>query len=231
MREKGPHRLCIRKLDFEWDILKRILRIGLPGGVQSSMYAISNLIIMASVNTFGTQIVTAWTATGKLDGFYWSTSNAFGIALCAFVGQCYGAGKLDRMKQGIRFTMKTALVTTVCLSTLLLSVAKPAYHIFLNDEQTISDAITIMWYFVPFYFIWTFIEVLTGTFRGVGDTLKPMIITMIGTCIFRVVWMLFIVPEWHTILGISIVYGISWVLTATAFIIYYLKGKWIKKNI
>lgn len=230
MREKGPHKLSVKKLDLEWSILKRILRIGLPGGVQSSMYAISNLIIMAAVNTFGTQIVTAWTATGKLDGFYWSTSNAFGIALCAFVGQCYGAGKLERMKQGVRFTMKTALVTTVCLSVLLLSVARPAYHIFLKEEQTIEDAITIMWYFVPFYFIWSFIEVLTGTFRGVGDTLRPMIITMIGTCVFRVIWMLFVVPAWHTVMSVSIVYGISWVLTAGAFIIYYLKGKWLKQN-
>lgn len=231
MREKGPHRLSVAKLDFEWSVLKRILRIGLPGGVQSSMYAISNLIIMAAVNTFGTQIVTAWTATGKLDGFYWSTSNAFGIALCAFVGQCYGAGKLDRMKQGIRFTMKTALVTTVCLSALLLSVARPVYHVFLDNEKTIDDAITIMWYFVPFYFIWSFIEVLTGTFRGVGDTLRPMIITMIGTCLFRVIWMFFVVPAWHTVMSISIVYGISWVLTASTFIIYYFKGKWLNRNI
>lgn len=231
MREKGPHRLCIGKLDLERDILKRILRIGLPGGIQSSMYAISNLVIMVSVNDFGTQIVTAWTATGKLDGFYWSTSNAFGIALCAFVGQCYGAGKPDRMKQGIRFTMKTALLVTVCLSALLLSVARPAYHIFLDNEQTISNAITIMWYFVPFYFIWTFIEVLTGTFRGVGDTLRPMIITMIGTCLFRIIWMLFVVRAWHTVMCISIVYGISWVLTASAFIIYYFKGKWLNRNV
>lgn len=85
-----------------------------------------------------------------------------------------------------------------------------------------------MWMFVPFYFIWSFVEALSSTFRGVGDTLKPMLIVMLGTCLFRILWMIFIVPLKHSIDTVSIVYGISWVITATVMIIYYKRGKWLK---
>lgn len=228
LRVDGPHRIEVKKLRLEPAMLGRTMRIGLPSGLQGSMYNIANMIIQASVNGFGTGIVAAWAATGKLDGFYWVTSNAFGIAICAFVGQCYGAGKIDRMKESIRVCIKIALGVTIGFSILLLSIARPAFGLFLQDPQVIDDAVRIMWYFVPFYFTWTFIEVLSGTFRGVGDTLRPMIIVMIGTCVFRVIWMLFVVPVWHTIFAVSIVYALSWVITGSVFIWYYKKGSWLR---
>ena len=85
-----------------------------------------------------------------------------------------------------------------------------------------------MWYFVPYYFTWTFVEVLSGTFRGVGDTLRPMIIVMLFTCVFRIIWMYTVVPMWHDIAAVSIVYIISWVLTGAVFIFYYFRGSWMK---
>lgn len=157
LRVDGPHRVCWSKMALEWPVLKKILRIGLPSGLQGSMYSISNMIILAAINGFGTAVVTAWTATGKLDGFYWVTSNAFGIAICSFVGQCYGAGLYDRMKKGIHICMGIALGSTVVISAVLLAVARPAYGTFLDNPDTIDDAIEIMWYFVPFYFVWSFV--------------------------------------------------------------------------
>lgn len=228
LRTDGPHRFMWTRLRMDKGALRSMLRIGLPSGLQSSMYSISNMIIMSAINSFGTLVVAAWTATGKLDGFYWSVSNAFGIAICAFVGQCYGAAKYDRMKKATRTCMGIALGVTVIMSVLLLSVARPAYSVFLNDPLVIDYAIEIMWYFVPFYFIWSFIEVLSSTFRGVGDTFRPMIITMLGTCVLRVLWMIIVVPRWHEIRTVSVIYAISWAVTAVAFIVYYLKGKWLR---
>lgn len=71
---------------------------------------------------------------------------------------------------------------------------------------------------------------LGGTFRGAGDTLRPMIITMLGTCVLRIIWMLFVVPQWKTLMGVSVVYGISWVITASVFIFYYRSGIWLKNK-
>ena len=231
LRVNAPHRVEVKKLRMDFGVLRRAMRIGLPSGVQGSMYNIANVIIQASVNGFGTGIVAAWAATGKLDGFYWVTSNAFGLAICAFVGQCYGAGKIDRMREAIRVCTKIALGVSFGFSILLLGVSRPAYHLFLQDPQVIDDAVRIMWYFVPFYFTWTFIEVLSGTFRGVGDTLCPMIIVMLGTCVFRVLWILIVVPLWHTIFAVAIVYAISWAITGAVFIWYYKKGYWLKGNL
>ncbi len=228
MRVDGPHRIVPTKLSVRWDVLRKILRIGLPSGLQGSMYSISNTIILSAINSFGTATVSAWTATGKLDGFYWVTSNAFGIAICSFVGQCWGAGKYERMKRGIRVCLRIALCSTVCLSALLLLSARAVYSAFLSSPDTIDMAIQIMWYIVPFYFVWSFVEVFSGSFRGTGDTLRPMIIVMLGTCLLRVLWIFFVLPHWKTLLGISIVYGISWLVTAVVFIIYYLKGYWLR---
>lgn len=228
IRTKDHARIILRELRIHGSDLRNIMRIGLPAGVQGSMYSFSNMIIQSMVNSFGTGIVTAWTATGKLDGFYWSTSSAVGTALCAFVGQCYGAGKIDRMREVVRTCMKLFLITTVIMSAGLMAIARPVYTLFLNEPQNINDAIRIMYVFVPFYFVWSFIEVLTATFRGAGDTLRPMVIVMLGTCVFRILWMIFVVPHWHSIDSVSIVYNISWIITSSVMMLYYKKGNWLR---
>lgn len=131
-RVNGPHRVRLSCLRIDGQKLRETLRIGLPAGLQGTMYSISNLIITAAVNSFGTMIVAAWTATGRLDGLYWVTSNAFGVAICAFVGQCWGAGKIDRMKHALAVCLKIAMSVTVVLSVLLLAIARPAYSLFLQ---------------------------------------------------------------------------------------------------
>jgi len=226
-RIDGPHRISFAALRPDRKKLRDMMRIGLPAGLQGMMYNVSNLVITAAVNSFGTGVVAAWTATGRLDGLYWVTSNSFGVAICAFVGQCYGAGKITRMKKAIRVCMGISITVTVILSVLLLTIARPAYALFLQDQEVIDTAIRIMWYFVPFYFTWTYVEVLSGTFRGVGDTLRPMIVVMLFSCVFRIIWMYTVVPHWHDIGTVSIVYIISWVLIGIVYTFYYFKGGWL----
>ncbi len=224
-RTDGPERFRLRLLCLDKQVTARMLRIGLPSGFQSSLYSVSNIIIQAALNGLNdTPLVTAWTATGKLDGFYWVTTSAFGVAICAFAGQCYGAGLTQRMRKATRSCLAISLAVTACLSVTLLSIARPAYSLFIKSDDVIDKAIQIMWCFVPFYVLWSYIEVITGTLRGAGDTFLPMIITLIGTCLFRVAWMYLVVPKWSTIAGISLVYPISWAITGVAFTIYYLRS-------
>ena len=158
-----------------------------------------------------TNFVAAWTATARLDGLYWVTTNAFGVAICAFAGQCFGAGKIDRMKKAMKTCMAMHIGVTFLVSALLLFIARPAYSLFVRSDKAIDLAIEVMWCIVPFYFTWSYTEVLTGTLRGTGNTFVPMIIVLIGTCLFRVVWMYAVVPHWHNVVAISIVYVITWV--------------------
>ncbi|MBQ9409635.1 MAG: MATE family efflux transporter, partial [Clostridia bacterium] len=224
LRTDRPHQFRFKYLKVDFSVLQNMLRIGLPSGLQSSMYSVSNIIIQAAINALNdTDLVAAWTATARLDGLYWVTTNAFGVAICAFVGQCYGAGKIERMKQAMKSCMGISLGVTAVLSCFLLLIARPAYSLFVRSDAAIDKAIEIMWCIVPFYFTWSYTEVLTGTLRGTGNTFVPMIIVLLGTCLFRVIWMYAVVPYWNNVVGISIVYVISWVITGVAFTFYYIR--------
>ena len=227
-RTKAAYQLHPRQIRIHRATLLHILGIGVPAAIESSMYALSNLLIQVPINNLGTDTVAAWSATNKVDGIYWSLIISFGVAIMAFVGQNYGAGKYDRMKASVRVCLKIALVVTVVLSLLLLFFARYCFRLFTDNPQVIRYAIQITYYFVPFYFIWTFIEVIANALRGAGDALVPMLISVGGICGLRILWVLFIVPHWSTLLGISICYPVSWFFTAVILIIHYKRGRWLK---
>lgn len=228
-RAKGPERLELRELRLDRTSMRRILYIGIPAAIQGTMYALSNIIIQAAVNEFGTTVVAAWTAIGKFDGVYWVTSNSFGAAICTFVGQCFGAGKYERMKKGARQWLLVTLGTSVVLSTLLLGLGRWGLLLFTKEQPVIEEALKMLWYFVPFYAVWAFIEILSNTLRGAGDAVAPTIICLIGVCLLRVLWIWLVVPYWNTVLGVSLSYPITWFVTAVVFVIYYAKSNWLQR--
>lgn len=229
VRTQDIYKIRLSMLRINRQAMKRILKIGIPGGIQSSMYSLSNLVIQAALNGFGTAVVAAWAATGKFDGFFWVTSNAIGAAICAFVGQCYGAGLVDRIKKAIRFTAIASGVIAALFSAVLMIFARPAYGIFLEDEQVIQYAIDIMGYFVPYYVLWEVIEVLSGVLRGVGNTFWPMVFTMLGCCLVRVIWVYTVLPVHHTVAMLGYLYPVTWSITGAAFVIYYMHGNRLVK--
>ena len=132
------------------------------------------------------------------------------------------------LKQSVKVCLIMALVMTVVLSVLLLCFARYCFRIFTDNPQVITYAIQIVSYFVPFYFLWTLIEVIANSLRGAGDALAPMVISVGGICGLRILWVLFVVPHWSNLLGISICYPISWVITVTLLFVHYKRGKWLK---
>lgn len=226
----GPHKLDFLKLKIDFYSLRDMLWVGIPAGVQSAMYSLSNLIVQTAVNDLGTSVIAAWSAVGKLDGVYWVTSNAMGAAICGFVGQCFGARKYDRMKQSVKVSMKIAIGSTLTLAVVLLSLARPGLSIISNDPVVIDYSVEMLWYFAPFYIVWTFIEIISNTLRGVGDSLRPTLIIMFFVCVIRIFWVYFVVPSWDTVMGISMAYPVTWTITAIVLIIYYLKSDWLKRS-
>ena len=229
VRSEGPERMELRRLRIDAPSLKRILYIGVPAAIQGAMYSISNILIQAAINDFGTVVVAAWTAISKFDGVYWVTSNSFGAAICTFVGQNFGAGKYDRMREGVRKWLLTTLGTSVLLSTLLIGLSRWGLRLFTTDTTVIAEATRMMWYFVPYYALWSFIEIISNTLRGAGDAIAPTVISLIGVCLLRILWIAFVVPRWHTVMGISVSYPVTWFITALAFVIYYYKSNWLAR--
>ena len=223
-------RLHPKKIRLDLSLFRRISAIGLPSGLQSVMYSVSNVIIQRAINGFDTNILAGWTSYGKLDGLYWMTVNSFGIAITTFVGQNYGAGLYARVRQGIRSCFKMCILATGLLSVSMYFGGGYLFRLFTQDEAVIQQGVRILRLLVPFYCTYIPIELLSGAMRGTGDTLIPTMMTLFGVCLLRAVWVLLIVPMNPTIEMVLYSYPITWTLTSTLFIIYYFRGHWMHRR-
>ncbi len=230
MRTKAAYRLSLRKIRFTSYILRNIIRIGLPAGLQSVLYSLSNLLIQANINSFGTDTVAAWTAYGKIDGVFWMIINAFGISITTFVGQNFGAAKFDRMKKSVRICLSMAIGASILLSMFVYASCGFLLKIFTNDTSVMEIGVPMIRFLAPFYITYVCIEILSGAVRGAGDSLIPTIITAVGVCGLRVVWILAFVPLHPTVNMVSASYPITWSITSLAFLVYYLHGGWLKRR-
>ena len=227
---KESYALSLRELKLNGVYLSNMLKMGIPSGLQSSMYAVSNMIIQVAVNTLGTVVVASWAMTSKTDGIYWAVSNALGAAITSFIGQNLGAGRTDRARECVKQGMTLAMIITLAISGGIMLVAKPLLSILTNDPDVISTTYEMMTYFVPFYFTWTAIEVLSAVLRGAGDAVNPVIIIALGICLFRIVWIATVFASIGTLASLCWCYVASWTVTSIALIIYYKKGGWIKRR-
>ena len=221
IRETGPCKLNFRHLHMERFYLMRMLRIGIPAGVQSVTYALSNIIIQASINDFGTDVIAAWGTYGKMDGIFWMTISSFGIALTTFVGQNYGAGKYDRVRKGIKDTMVMATFTTLAICSVLYIYAEFLFSLFTKDAAVIQIGARMVHFLMPTYIIYIYIEILSGGLRAMGDTFIPMLLSCGGVCGIRFFWTLVICPLYPTIEMLELNFPVSWIVTLVMFIIYY----------
>lgn len=228
-KSEDSYRLYPKEIRFSPVLLHNIIRIGLPAGIQSTMYSLSNLIIQSSINSFGTDTVAAWTAYGKIDGIFWMIMGAYGVSATTFAGQNFGAGKYDRIKKSVRICLGMAAATSLLLSVIVLTGGRLFFRMFTDDAEVISIGLGMMRVISPCYITYICIEILGGTTRGCGDAIPPMLLTGIGVCVLRVIWALTAVPLRPEVSTVALSYPITWTITSILFIIYYLKGNWLKR--
>lgn len=212
--------LRLHSIRFRWNLLSRILQVGLPTALQSSMYGISNMIIQAALNRFGVDTVAAWGAFGKIDALVWMVFGAFGIAITTFVGQNYGARKWPRIRKGVRITLAMCFCSIAGLSILILVFGRFLFGIFTTDADVISIGVRMMRVISPTYALFTFIEVDSGALQAQGHVLTPTIITLCGICLFRAVWVS-VIAAGDTLERIILCYPLTWAVCAVLFIFYY----------
>lgn len=221
MKHTESMKLSFRKLKIQPGVLKNILGIGLPSGIQSSMYSISNLIVQAALNLFGVNAMAAWTSFGKIDCVFWMINASFGIAVTTFVGQNYGAGKWERVRKGTYICLGMALTSAVLLSVILMSGGRFLFYIFTGDPEVVEIGLLMMSIISPTYFLFTFVEILSGSLRAQGYTLVATVISVVGICVYRIIWVSFIVSG-ESLGQLIACYPISWVMSAVATSVYYL---------
>lgn len=212
--------LTFREIRLQKDLLGNMLKIGLPTGIQSSMYSISNIIVQTALNVFGVDTMAAWTAFGKVDSIFWMINGAFGIAVTTFVGQNFGAGKWDRVKRGTQECLGMSLAAAVVFSMIVLPCGRTLFGIFTWDPSVVKIGLRMMRIISPTYFLFVFIEIYSGSLRAQGHVLMTTVITMTGVCMLRILWVTVIVPE-GTLEEIIACYPITWVVTAVCMVAYY----------
>lgn len=224
------YRLYLRGLKIERHSLKAILRMGVPAALQSVMYSVSNIVIQAAINDFGTDTMAAWTAYGKMDVVFWMTVSSMGLAITTFSGQNYGAGQYDRLKKGVRVSAWLSALMAVTMSTLLFTFARPIMSIFTPDADVLRIGVDMVHFLAPTYITYVLVELLAGAIRGAGKSLAPTLISLFGVCALRLLWLLLAVPLHKTIYMVELSYPITWTVTSAALALYYCKGKWLEKK-
>lgn len=221
MKSYGILKLELRSIRFHGALLKSELKIGLPGGIQSFGYSISNIIIQAVINDFGTDTAAAWAAYGKLDAIFWTVCGSFGIAITTFAGQNYGARKFDRVKKSVRVCLGMALGVCGSLIVFLMVFCRPLYHIFTTDYAVVDIGVYMLRLITPSYVIFIFVEIFSGALRGIGDVLIPSTITLGGVLLVRLTWILFVTPMTGELSTLLYSYPLAWGATALLLIPYY----------
>lgn len=222
------YQLKFREIKIYKKMAGRIIKIGLPTAIQNTVISFSNILVQSSVNTFGAKAMAGFGAYLKLDGFNILPILSFSMAVTTFTGQNYGAGKTDRLKKGMWAVVIMGVVYTLALGAIILMFSDFFMGIFTQDKEVMYYGIKAMKYFCPFYFLLSIMHGLGGTIRGTGKTVPPMVILLISLCLFRIVWIQFIIPKFNTIDIIYLLYPVSWFVGMVLMVLYAWKGSWRK---
>ncbi len=230
MRSQGVVHLDLKELRIHKRQFIDIAKVGLPAGLQGSLFSISNVLIQSSVNGFGEVVVAANSAGGNLEGFVYTAMNAIHQAALTFASQNLGAGKIKRVRRSVWVCVATVAVIGLVLGNLMLMCGRPLLSLYLDDPGAIDPAtgVTVleygikrMSYMLPLYCLCGLMDVMVGSLRGMGYSIMPMIVSLTGACLFRVVWILTVFAATPTLDILYVSYPISWGLTFGVHLLCY----------
>ena len=224
MREEGGIRLELRALRITPQRLRQILEIGIPSGIQGVAFSLSNVIIQAAINGFGETVISGNTAAGNIEGFIYVACNAFCQANTAFTSQNYGAGQFDRLRPIALWSGACSVAVALVGGMAGWIFGPQLLHIYSNSDAVVAAGMVRIAIMFPLYFLSGAMDVIVGSIRCIGYSVTPRVVTLLGACAFRVVWIatIFRLPQFHTPEVIYWSYPISWALTFLTHLICYL---------
>ena len=222
MKEQGPLHLDLRHLGFHKGALVQILKIGLPAGLQSTVFSLSNVVIQSAVNSFGSTVVAGNSAASNIEGFVYTAMNAFAQAAVTFTSQNMGARRYDNLDRVMRNCLLCAVVVGVVLGGGAYLAGEGLLHFYSSDEAVVAAGLARMKVICTSYFFCGVMDTLASCLRGRGYSVLPMIVSLVGSCLLRLVWIATIFQLFRTTTTLYISYPISWVLTASVHLICLL---------
>ncbi len=230
IRSEGPHQLFWKQIRFHFPILKKIIMVGLPTGIQQSIVSLSNVIVQSYVNAFGSSVVAGYSATIRIDGFVNLPLQSFNMAVTTFVGQNIGAKQYERVKKGSRIAlwMTMAVIATMAIS--LFFFGESFIAIFNSEPDVIQAGRTMQLAFVPFYIMLPVVQIYNGVLRGAGKSSVPMYIMVFNFVILRQIYLAIVTQMTSDVYFVFMGWPVTWVTCAIMFIIYYHKVNWLNQE-
>ena len=219
VKEKSSLHLSIKDLKVDRDILKDIIKIGIPSGLQGSLFSISNVIIQSSINGFGTVTMAGNTSAQNIEAFVWVAMNSFTQAALNFSGQNHGAKNMKNIYKVMFYSVFYAVMAGLVLGLTAYLLGGYLLQLYSTDSAVITVGLKRMSYVCATYALCGFMDALAGSLRGIGHSFTPMVVTVLGICVYRVVWIYTIFVENHTLDMLYITYPISWILTGVVLVV------------
>lgn len=213
VKTDGAYKLILKEIKIDPDKLKRMVQIGVPAGLQGALFSISNVLIQSSVNSFESIAMAGNTAGSNLEGFVYTSMNALHQSAISFTGQNYGARQYKRVGRVLLICEALVIAVGLLLGNMAYLFAGTLLRLYTKNTEAISYGILRMRYICVTYFLCGMMDVIVGVMRGIGYAVMPMLVSLTGACLFRVVWIYTVFQRYHTLECLYISYPISWALT------------------
>ena len=215
IRSEGDYKLIPSEIRITKDKLFKLLRIGLPAGIQSCLFSFSNVLIQSSINSFGANAVAGNTAASNVEGLVYTGMNAFYQTGLSFTGQNYGAGKIGRIKRISFICVGLVVIVGLVLGNAVILFDKPLLTLYGTTEAEMQYGLLRIKYICTFYFLCGVMEVLLGVLRGMGYVVLPMIVSLSGACLLRIIWIMTIFKHFNTLDVLYMSYPVTWLITSS----------------
>lgn len=227
LRTNGEHKLYLKKIRFDGEMLKQIVQFGLPSGVQNSIISFANVVVQSNINAFGAMAMAGCGAYSKVEGFGFLPITSFTMALTTFVGQNLGAKQYERTLKGAKFGMICSMLLAEIIGVVIFVFAPAFIGAFDATPEVIVFGVARSRIVALFYFLLAYSHANSAVLRGAGKSMIPMIVMLVFWCVFRVSFLTVVVKIIPSIDVVSWVYPITWGLSSIAFFIYYNKADWL----
>ena len=223
IRDRGAVHFNPKHMRIVKDKFKDILRIGLPAGFQGTLFSLSNVVIQSAVNGFGEVVVAGNSAAANIEGFVYMAMNAFHHATLNFAGQNMGAGKIERVKKSLFTGLLCVTVTGLVFGQAVVLFGTPLLHIYTDTDAAVEAGMVRLQFVCGTYFLCGIMDVMVGAIRGLGYAIMPMIVSLVGACGLRLLYLatIFTKPQFHKISVVYATYPISWIITIAAHVICF----------
>lgn len=228
-RCEGGIKFAVKKLRIHKEHFKKIINIGLPAGIQGSFFSLSNVLIQSSINGFGSIAMAGNTASQSLESFIFNAMNSVHQSAVTVAGQNLGAKKYIRVRKSLYTSIGLATIIGIVMCATFYLFNEELVRFYSNDPKAIKVALARINFFCSMYFICGIMDTITGFMRGLGRSVVPMIISLLGVCVFRIAWVFIVFPYWKTLTSLYFSYPISWLLSIVALLFYY--HFWIRKDL